>query len=46
MVIDTSALFAIILGEPERETFAQAINAADLPPMRCCDTAKAATPRG
>lgn len=28
MVVDTSAIFAIILGEPEREAFGQAIEAA------------------
>jgi ribonuclease VapC len=29
MVVDTSAIFAIILGEPERALFAEAIAAAD-----------------
>jgi ribonuclease VapC len=29
MVVDTSAIFAIVLGEPERETFANLIKLAD-----------------
>jgi len=29
MVVDTSAIFAIVLGEPERDAFARAIEAAD-----------------
>lgn len=33
MVIDTSALLAIFLGEPEREAFVEAIAAADDPIM-------------
>ena len=29
MVVDTSAIFAIVLGEPERQAFARAIEAAE-----------------
>jgi uncharacterized protein with PIN domain len=32
MVVDTSALVAILLGEPDAETFAQALGNAPVPP--------------